>query len=72
MREKGSDTWQSMAEGFGAHLRELNIAMEIKSTETIKQAVIAGMGIELPVGAHGQPRTSSRQPGRARRAGFSA
>lgn len=45
VREKGSDTWNSMEDGFGAHLRDLNIAMEIKSTETIKQAVIAGMGI---------------------------
>lgn len=45
VREQGSDTWQSMAEGFGAQLRKLNIAMQIKSTETIKQAVIAGMGI---------------------------
>lgn len=45
VREKGSDTWNSMEDGFGEHLKELNIAMEIKSTETIKQAVIAGMGI---------------------------
>ncbi|MES2148476.1 MAG: LysR family transcriptional regulator [Pseudomonadota bacterium] len=45
VREKGSDTWNSMEDGFGEHLHELNIAMEIKSTETIKQAVIAGMGI---------------------------
>ncbi|MDL2356211.1 MAG: LysR family transcriptional regulator [Pseudomonadota bacterium] len=45
VREKGSDTWFSMEAGFGEHLRELNIAMEIKSTETIKQAIIAGMGI---------------------------
>ncbi|MEO7256125.1 MAG: LysR family transcriptional regulator [Casimicrobium sp.] len=45
VREKGSDTWQSMREGFGSHLEQLNIAMEIKSTETIKQAVMAGMGI---------------------------
>jgi LysR family transcriptional regulator, low CO2-responsive transcriptional regulator len=45
VREKGSDTWTSMAEGFGSHLAELNIAMEIKSTETIKQAVMAGMGL---------------------------
>ena len=45
VREKGSDTWNSMEEGFGGHLAELNIAMEIKSTETIKQAVMAGMGI---------------------------
>ncbi|HEY6134637.1 MAG TPA: LysR family transcriptional regulator [Rubrivivax sp.] len=47
VREKGSDTWQSMADGFGRHLAKLNIAMEIKSTETIKQAVIAGMGISF-------------------------
>jgi LysR family transcriptional regulator, low CO2-responsive transcriptional regulator len=47
VREKGSDTWNSMEEGFGAHLAELNIAMEIKSTETIKQAVIAGMGVSF-------------------------
>jgi len=44
-REKGSDTWNSMEDGFGEHLADLNIAMQIRSTETIKQAVIAGMGI---------------------------
>jgi LysR family transcriptional regulator, low CO2-responsive transcriptional regulator len=47
VREKGSDTWNSMQQGFGAHLSELNIAMEIKSTETIKQAVMAGMGVSF-------------------------
>jgi DNA-binding transcriptional LysR family regulator len=47
VREKGSDTRQSMEEGFGAHMAGLNIAMEIKSTETIKQAVIAGMGLSF-------------------------
>jgi DNA-binding transcriptional LysR family regulator len=36
-----------MQEGFGAHLPELNIAMEIRSTETIKQAVMAGMGVSF-------------------------
>jgi DNA-binding transcriptional LysR family regulator len=45
VREKGSDTWQSMQEGFGRHIDRLNVAMQIKSTETIKQAVMAGMGI---------------------------
>ncbi|KAI3593109.1 Transcriptional regulator, LysR family [Cupriavidus sp. U2] len=44
-REKGSDTWNSMQEGFAGRLSNLRIAMEIKSTETIKQAVIANMGI---------------------------
>ena len=45
VREKGSDTWQSMSDAFGPQLPHLNVAMEIKSTETIKQAVIAGMGV---------------------------
>jgi LysR family transcriptional regulator, low CO2-responsive transcriptional regulator len=47
VRERGSDTWNSMEEGFGHHLADLRIALEIKSTETIKQAVIAGMGISF-------------------------
>jgi len=47
VREKGSDTWNSMEDGFGRRLRNLNIAMEIRSTETIKQAVIAGLGISF-------------------------
>ena len=47
VREKGSDTWNSMREGFGTDLAGLNIAMEIRSTETIKQAVIAGMGVSF-------------------------
>src|SRR3569623_787670 len=37
VREKGSDTWNSLVEAFGRHLPQLNIAMEIRSTETIKQ-----------------------------------
>ena len=45
VRERGSDTWHSMEDAFGAHLAELQVAMEIRSTETIKQAVIAGMGL---------------------------
>jgi DNA-binding transcriptional LysR family regulator len=47
VREKGSDTWNSMEEGFAGRLSKINVAMEIKSTETIKQAVIAGMGISF-------------------------
>jgi DNA-binding transcriptional LysR family regulator len=47
VREKGSDTWKSMQDAFGNHMGELNIAMEIKSTETIKQAVMAGMGVSF-------------------------
>jgi DNA-binding transcriptional LysR family regulator len=47
VREKGSDTWNSMQEAFGARIARLHIAMEIKSTETIKQAVMAGMGVSF-------------------------
>src|SRR6476661_7902633 len=47
VREKGSDTRKSMEEGLARHLPEMNVYMEIKSTETIKQAVIAGMGISF-------------------------
>jgi LysR family transcriptional regulator, low CO2-responsive transcriptional regulator len=47
VREQGSDTWRSMQDAFGSHMAALNIAMEIKSTETIKQAVIAGMGVSF-------------------------
>ena len=47
MREKGSDTWHSMEDGFGDRINDINVAMEIRSTETIKQAVIAGMGVSF-------------------------
>jgi DNA-binding transcriptional LysR family regulator len=45
VRERGSDTWQSMREAFGAQLDEIRTALEITSTETLKQAVMAGLGI---------------------------
>jgi len=44
-RERGSDTWHSMEDAFGPLLDEVQVAMEIRSTETIKQAVIAGIGL---------------------------
>jgi DNA-binding transcriptional LysR family regulator len=44
-REQGSDTWNSMREVFGKQFSRLNIAMQIHSTETIKQAVVAGFGV---------------------------
>lgn len=47
VREKGSDTWNSMAQAFGEHMAGLNVGMEIRSTETIKQAVMAGMGVSF-------------------------
>jgi len=45
LREHGSDTWNSAREVFGRQFARLNIAMQLHSTETIKQAVVAGMGI---------------------------
>lgn len=47
VRERGSDTSKSMEEGFGGELSGMRVAMEIRSTETIKQAVIAGMGVSF-------------------------
>jgi DNA-binding transcriptional LysR family regulator len=49
VRERGSDTWRSMCEGFGGDPASLglNVAMEIRSTETIKQAVMAGFGLSF-------------------------
>jgi DNA-binding transcriptional LysR family regulator len=44
-REQGSDTWNSMREVFGRQFSRLNIVMQIRSTETIKQAVVAGFGL---------------------------
>ena len=45
LREKGSDTLHSMQDAFGAQFAHVVVAMEIRSTETIKQAVMAGMGL---------------------------
>ncbi|MCK7499077.1 MAG: hypothetical protein MZW92_57725 [Comamonadaceae bacterium] len=35
--------------------RRRRVVMEMPSNETIKQAVMAGMGAELPVAAHDRP-----------------
>ncbi len=45
VRETGSDTRSAMDEAFAAQRFSPDIAMEIRSNETIKQAVIASMGI---------------------------
>jgi LysR family transcriptional regulator, low CO2-responsive transcriptional regulator len=47
VRENGSDTSHAMQDFFGARLADLNVTMEIRSTETIKQAVMAGMGLSF-------------------------
>jgi len=44
-RERESDTWHSMRQAFGRWFGKLDVVMEIKSTETIKQSVIAGIGV---------------------------
>jgi len=47
VRERGSDTRLAMEELLAESRVKFNVTMEIKSTETIKQAVIAGMGISF-------------------------
>lgn len=47
VRERGSDTWKSMQDAFGANASAVRATMEIGSNETIKQAVIAGMGVSF-------------------------
>jgi DNA-binding transcriptional LysR family regulator len=47
VRERGSDTRLAMEELLAEFHVKFNVTMEIKSTETIKQAVIAGMGISF-------------------------
>ena len=47
VREKGSDTRLAMDELLAEARVKFNVTMEIRSTETIKQAVIAGMGISF-------------------------
>jgi DNA-binding transcriptional LysR family regulator len=46
-REHGSDTRIAMQEAFGERMRHVQVAMEIRSNETIKQAVLAGMGVSF-------------------------
>lgn len=47
VREQGSDTRLAMEELLAESRVKFNVTMEIRSTETIKQAVIAGMGISF-------------------------
>jgi len=47
VREQGSDTRLAMEEMLAESRVKFNVTMEIRSTETIKQAVIAGMGISF-------------------------
>jgi DNA-binding transcriptional LysR family regulator len=47
VREQGSGTRAAMASFFAEHRFAPRIAMEISSNETIKQAVIAGMGLSF-------------------------
>jgi len=47
VREPGSDTRMAMIETFAAQRFDPDIAMEVPSNDTIKQAVIAGMGVSF-------------------------
>lgn len=51
VREKGSGTRTAMEELFAAHGLPYATAMEVSSNETIKQAVMAGLGLTL-ISAH--------------------
>lgn len=47
VREKGSGTRAAMERLFGQHDIPIKVAMEMPSNETIKQAVMAGMGLSF-------------------------
>lgn len=47
VREQGSGTRAAMAQFFAEHRFTPTVAMEISSNETIKQAVMAGMGLSF-------------------------
>jgi len=47
VREPGSGTRAAMERLFGQHELPINVAMEMPSNETIKQAVMAGMGLSF-------------------------
>jgi DNA-binding transcriptional LysR family regulator len=47
LREQGSDTWHAIRETFGERIASLRTSMEIGSNETIKQAVVAGLGLSF-------------------------
>ena len=47
VRERGSDTAIAMREAFGDRFASIDVTMEVASNETIKQAVIAGMGLSF-------------------------
>lgn len=51
IREQGSGTRSAMEELFARHGIDFRAAMEVSSNETIKQAVMAGMGLSL-ISAH--------------------
>ena len=47
VREQGSGTRAAMERLFAEHQTALNVVMEMPSNETIKQAVMAGMGLSF-------------------------
>jgi len=47
VREEGSGTRAAMQRLFESHQTPLNVVMEVPSNETIKQAVMAGMGLSF-------------------------
>ena len=70
VREKGSDTWKSMEEGFGEHIRR-HPGRDGDSEHRDHQA--GGdrrHGHQLPVGAHDQQGAEGEEPAPAPRAGL--
>ena len=51
VREAGSGTRAAMEEVFASHSQSITSSMEMSSNETIKQAVIAGLGLAF-ISAH--------------------
>ena len=60
VREEGSGTRAATERMFAAHQMLIRVAMEMPSNKTIKQAVIAGMGLKLDLrglGVHSRARS---------------
>lgn len=47
IRDLGSETRNVMARAFGAAFHRLDVSMQVASTETLKQAVMAGLGVSF-------------------------
>jgi DNA-binding transcriptional LysR family regulator len=67
VREKGSGTRAAMERLFGQHDIPIKVAMEMPSNETIKQAVMAGMGLHGPIQPLRRPEPDRSRPHQGRK-----